>query len=604
MASPQDSQDPQTEPKFRLLLALRRFTTRDSRDRLWAALDMIDARPALKRALVFGVPALAIALVAGVLGYQRWAQSNSIRIARQWLDAGRLDRAAVAVQNALAAKPDLPASWRLASELAWRRGNRPASVEYAKKAAVVSRYQADDVLAWAEASILADDSAQARVALGFLDPETARTSPRALRLAGEIARREHRFADARDRFGEALRADKLAGTPSLAADEIPLGIVSLQTGVAADCARGRSLLAGWASDPRWGIDALRALVADAIARGEASDATRWAEALRLHPRCTLGDIPVCLEALSKYAPDRYRAVLGPLEDSSRSSPTGAAQLIGWLTQIGQGDEAVRWSLTLDRAAAGKPPIAPGIAEALRATRRWADLQAWIDKGGWGLDLRFLRLAYGFVAARQLGDEAKAQSAWQGLYADARSSAAHALFAGDSLYAWGYPKEATDLLWAAADRPDLAYQALGSLARAYQLKRDASGQCRVFDRLNVLRPADREIANNYAYFAALTGEGSQIRVERIAADNFAHDPSNVTYRSTYAFVLVWLGQAQKALTLMEPVSREWKSSAAVAFAYGSALAGLGRQSEAKEVFDSLDPRKLSPRELEWIRDSLR
>lgn len=576
----------------------------DSRQHLWALLDFLDARPVLKRTLLIGVPVLVVAAGFGAWGYQQWARTNSIRIARQWLDAGRLDRAGIAVQNALAAEPGLPDPWRLASELAWKKGSRPASAEYAKKAAVISRYQAGDVLAWAEASILSDDAAQAKEAEACLDPAFARASPRALRLAGEIARRGENPADAREKFHAALEADTKAGSKSLAVDEVPLGIVCLQTGSSDDRTRGQDLLARWASDPYWGAEALRALLADAVAHGERGAAARWAESLRAHPRCTLGDIPACLQALADSDPARYQAMLAPLEQRSRSSPAEAAQLLGWLTQIGQGAEAVRWGGSLDQAAARRPPIAPGFAEALRATRRWADLQAWVGQGDWGPKLGFLQWAYGMVAARQLGDEPKANSLWQTLYANGRSSADHALFAGDLMYAWGYPKEATALLWAAADRPDMAYQALGTLARLYQVRRDASGQCRAFARLNEMRPSDRDIANNYAYFAALTDGGSQTRIERIAEENYAHEPGNVTYLSTYAFVLVWEGKAPRALALMEPVAGGWRKSPAVAFAYGAALAGVGRKSEAKEVFDSLNPRGLGPQETGWIRAALR
>jgi hypothetical protein len=184
------------------------------------------------------------------------------------------------------------------------------------------------------------------------------------------------------------------------------------------------------------------------------------------------------------------------------------------------------------------------------------------------------------------------------------SPAHALFAGESLYAWGYPKEAVALLWLAADRPDLAFQALGSLARLYQVQRDAVGQYRAFGRLNAMRNDDRNIANNFAYFAALTDLGNQTQIERIAEDNFIHEPSDVFYRSTYAFVLVWLGQSTRAMTLMEPVSRDWRRSPVVAFAYGAALAGVGRKPEARQVFDSLGPRDLDPMEVDWIRSALR
>ena len=120
----------------------------------------------------------------------------------------------------------------------------------------------------------------------------------------------------------------------------------------------------------------------------------------------------------------------------------------------------------------------------------------------------------------------------------------------------------------------------------------------------MRPADRRIANNLAYFAAVTDLGSQALIRRIAEDNFTHEPGNVYYRSTYALVLVWSGEASRAMSVLEPVSRNWKDTPAVAFAYGATLAGLGRKSEAKEVFDSLKPGDLGPQEIEWIRSTLR
>ncbi|HXN34741.1 MAG TPA: hypothetical protein VN877_01125, partial [Opitutaceae bacterium] len=478
MPAPSEPPDPPPPPPGWAARSLRRLAAFDTRERLWALLDVLDARPALKWTVFIGVPAFVIAVGLGAWGYQHWARTNSIRIARQWLDADRLDRAAVAIQDALASEPGMPVSWRLASELAWREGNKVASVDYAKRAAVVSRYQADDVLAWGEASILSDDAAQAQEADTYLDP-AARESPRAQRLAGEIARRDRRFADARDRFQAALQADAKAGAKSLAVDEIPLGIACLQTGSDGDRALGKTLLAKWAPDPVRGVAAVRGLLADAVAHRDRAASARWAEELRMNPRFTLGDVPACLQALADSDPARYQAMLSPLEEKSRSSPTQAAQLLGWLTQIGQGAEAVRWGQSLDPAASRKPPIAPGIAEALRTTQRWADLQDWVGQGDWGRDVGFLEWAYGMLAARQLGDGPKADSLWRSLYADGRLYPAHALFAGDSLVAWGYPREAADLLWAAAERTDLAYQALGTLARLYQNQHDAEGQFRAF-----------------------------------------------------------------------------------------------------------------------------
>ena len=598
-----ESPDPQAPPPKKAPRQLTRLFTRDARDHLWAFLDLLDARPALKRLLLIGLPIFLVATGLGAWGYERWARTNSLRIARQWLDAGRLDRAAIAVRDALATEPALPASWRLASELAWRKGNRAAATDYAKKAALVSQYKSDDVLAWAEAAVLNDDIDQALEAESFLDP-ASQASARALRLAGEIARRGRHFEDARDKFQAALQADIAAGIASPAIDEIPLGIVCLQTGSAADEERGRALLQKWSANSNWGAEALRALLADAEARHDREAIARWGEALRIHPRCTLGDIPVCLKAFEESDPARYRVVLAQLEERSGGHPTEAAQLIGWLNQIDQGAEGVRWGESLGPGISRKPPVVQGVAEGLRKGRRWSDLADWVDHGEWGQEVGFLGWGYGLLAARQLGDESKAASLWQTLFDDGRASPAHALFLGDSLYSWGYPQDAAALLWSASERPDLSYQALGTLARLYQIQRDAVGEYRAFSRLNTIRPSDRRIANNFAYFAAVTSLGSQTQVQQIALDNFNNEPANIDFRSTYAFVLVWSGQASQAMTIMEPVSRDWKKSPAIAFAYGAALAGVGRKPEAKDVFDSLNARGLTPQEADWIRTALR
>jgi hypothetical protein len=598
-----ESTDPQAAPPKKASRPLSRLLSRDARDHLWAFLDLLDARPALKRLLLVGLPVFLVAAGVGVWGYERWARTNSLRIARQWLDAGRLDRAGIAVRDALASEPGMPASWHLASELAWRKGNRLAAADFAKKAALVSQYKPGDVLAWAEAAILNDDVEQAAEAESFLDA-SSQGSPRALRVAGEIARRARRFGEARGKFQAALEADTAAGLPSPAIDEIPLGIVSLQTGSASDEDRGRALLQKWSANANWGAEALRALLADAEARHDNDAIARWGEALRIHPRCTLGDIPVCLKAFEESDPARYRAVLAQLEGKSVAHPVEAAQLIGWLNEIGQSTEAVRWGQSLAAAISRKPPVLQGVAEGLRKTGRWAELADWVDRGEWGQEVGFLGWGYGFLAARQKGDEAKAASLWQTLFDDGRSSPAHALFLGDSLYGWGYPKDAAALLWSASERPDLAYQALGTLARLYQVQRDSVGEYRAFSRLNAMRPADRNIANNFAYFAAVTSLGGQSQVQKIAEDNFSHEPANVDFRSTYAFVLVWSGQASQALAIMEPVARDWKKSPAIAFAYAAALAGVGRKPEAKEIFDSLDPRGLTPQETDWIQAALR
>ena len=48
---------------------------RDGRERLWAFLDLLDARPALKKSLLIGVPVLVVAAGLGFWGYGHFAQT-------------------------------------------------------------------------------------------------------------------------------------------------------------------------------------------------------------------------------------------------------------------------------------------------------------------------------------------------------------------------------------------------------------------------------------------------------------------------------------------------------------------------------------------------
>ena len=57
-------------------------------------------------------------------------------------------------------------------------------------------------------------------------------------------------------------------------------------------------------------------------------------------------------------------------------------------------------------------------------------------------------------------------------------------------------EAEALWWRAAGQEGkIATEALGSLARHYQVQRDAEGQYRVFRQLNLLQPGNAAVGNN-------------------------------------------------------------------------------------------------------------
>lgn len=597
--------DNETRPPFgddaplpsRLWQRFTRAFSFDVRDRWWRLLDAIETRRALRWTLSAMLAATIFGVASWLWVYPWWMKRNAVSVARQWLAVGRLDYAAEAVKQAIVSAPENVDTWRLAAELARRQNDKVAAKEHSHHAATLAPNNIALATDWAADALLADAPEEAERALATLPVADAANSSAAHRIAGELARRRQQLTVARDHFENALRLDG-----PLAIDEVPLGIILLSARDPAERQRGLTLLKKWTADPTWGAESLRPLLNDAILHDDRAAMLAHAEALRAHPRCTFGDLPSCLLALSKTDATRFATVLAAMEKDHAADATNVATLIGWLNQIGRSADAVAWAQTLPATITHQPPAVVAVAEALRQSSRWTELDAWTETGDWGRSLDSLRIAYALQAARQLARDARAKDLWATLLARAPGNGASALFTADTIYHWGLREEAVALLWIAAEQPGVALTALGTLARHYQTQRDAEGQYRAFRQIYALRVEDAAIANNYAFFAALLGKDARV-VEKITRENLARHPGDLTFRATSAFVLTVQNHAEEALALLKPVASEAKNSAAVAFAYGLALAGAGQKSEARVLLASLDPRTLTTAEIALINRAL-
>ncbi|MFT3868629.1 MAG: hypothetical protein QM715_09030 [Nibricoccus sp.] len=578
-----------------LLTALRR---RDLREAWWTVLDAWEMRRPLRYAVYLSVAALAIGAILWFAAYPRWAQRNAIRMARQWIEAGKPEYAAETVLKALVRNSKQPELWSLAAELARLNRQKDLEVEYAHRAAQAAPGNSQYILEWASAALRAEMQDVAEQALSELSPDALARSPLAHRMLGEMRRRESDFAAAREHFELALKIDGPGPV-----NEIPLGLCLLADRDPAGHARGSDLLNHWTADPQWGATALRILLDDALRRGDREAMLRHALALKDHPQCTFGDMPVCLRALAFADGKKFDETLVQLQTKHRASSEAAAQLIGWLNQIGKSAEALAWLSSLPEKDLARPPLAQAKAESLRAHGDWTELQSWVALGAWGPELDFIRWAYGLLAARKLGDGKRAEELWNTLYGHALSNSVHAHFAGSLVYSWGFVKESEALWWRAAGQSGgVAYESLGSLARHYQVQRDAEGQYRVFNQLHSLRPQDDDVTNNFIFFATLTGKREQ-QAERLARDLMQRHPNQPTYTATYAYVLVANGRAAEALRLVEPLAAKLPRSSAIQFARGLALAGVGEKDKARPILRGLPPESLTTREVELIESTL-
>jgi Flp pilus assembly protein TadD len=568
------------------------------RDLWWRLLDFFEAHRAARIGLCLAAMAMVLGFVAWFWAYPAWERRNSVRIARKWLEAGQLRYAAEAAQRAAQLAPDDPEPWTIAAELARRGGQFEQAADYSRRAAELSANEPESVLAWAADALRAGRVEECNRALDLLPPAVAADSAHAQRLRGEIARRQLRLDDARGFFEAAAR---LEGPQAV--NEVPLGLILLNAADAAERRHGSELLIKWSTDADWGATALRTLLDDAILRQDRPGMLRWAEALRTHPRCTVGDMPRCLLALSQADPERYAGVLAQLQRDHAVSPQAAAQLLSWLNQIGRGSDAARWMKTLPPEGMNRPPLVVAGAEALRQSGDWRGLQDWCAHGDWGREAEFMRWTYGLIAARNLGEEARADELLLTLQGHAQLDGVHGHFAASMLYGWGWRREA-ESLWRLVAEQDgsIAVDALGSLARLYQVERNADGQYRAFRRLHLLRPTDAAIGNNFAFFAALTRREQQA-AEKVARANLEAEPGNDLYLATCAFTLLQQSRVGEALDLLRPKAAAASRIPALAFAYGLALAQSGNKAEARPLLASLPPDTLTTAEVDLITAAL-
>jgi len=547
-----------------------------------------------RRCVLLVALALALAQLGFAHGevaslYRRWRLNNTLLLGQKWLKAGRLERAADSVGQALALNPNRPEPWRLASQLAWRRAQKAQAFALAARAARVSGNRIDYVLAWAELALAGADLTEADHALATLAPEALRNSSRALRLSAELASRQGDGRTARDLLRATIALDHKVKSPDLRSDEAQLGTVLLSTGIGGDRRQGLELLGHCAeSKDVFGRFALRVLLADSVNEANSAATSRWAQALLDHPLCTMADTQSCLAAAGHADDATFRILFASIKAKLATSQLRSAELLQWLSQIGRTKEALAWARAVNSVDVTSPPLFVAVAETFRQACQWRELENWTGLSDWGSGVGLMQLAYRWIALSNLGAAEEAEAVLTKLKGDAPGKGSQALLVAQLLYTWGETDRSVDLLWSINNTPPVDIQASGMLIRHYQMRRDCAGLYRAFEAWRSLRPNDQTAAASCALFGSLSGAGDPPKWEAMAAESLRSDPSSEYFRCCYAVVMAVGGRAPEALAAVAPISSRWRKSHSIAFAYGLALAAADRKAEAREVLGSIDP----------------
>ncbi len=578
---------------------LSRINNFHLRDVWWRFLDFWDKRRWLRRTIYISITVGVICAGLWSWYYPQWLRKNSLKIARDWMAAGKLKNAADMVQKANELMPERPEPWQLASELARLGGQYTLAARYARRAVKLAPESSDAAMEWAAAALRAGLNEEAAEAFQYIPPEILMNSPFALRVHGELSRRNLKLETARGFFEAAIHIEG-----PLPINQVPLGLILIRFSDTKTRQYGLRMLAKWTSDSEWGPAALRALLQDALINNDESGMLKWGEILRAHPGFTVRDMPDYLQALAMADETKFQVVLKELEQDHAVTPEAAAVLLGWLNRIGRHADAVSWIQTLPTPAMQKPPLAMLAAEALRATASWPQLAAQTEEQEWGPEFNYIRWAFAMQAAKGMGQNDLVNELRKTLYNHTRLYGVHALFIASTLYSWNQYDDALNIWWQTSELGgDLAVQSLGALARHYQVWRDADGQYRVFRDLYFIKPHDVNISNNFAFFALLTNRDLRL-VDTITEENMIREPENENFAATRAFALLQANQTRTALALLQPLVNRDEPTPGVIFAYGLALAKEGQKEKARELLLGLPPESLTIQEVDLIKSKLR
>jgi tetratricopeptide (TPR) repeat protein len=355
--------------------AARLASALNPRERMGDFLNAFEENRGLRRKCFLLLAVVGCFVVAGFWWVPRWRENSSIAVAQQWLEAGKLDRAAEAVSEALRRAPHRVEAWQVAAEHARRAKLPQKTMNYLQQAASLKPDDPNLTLDWAAAAVAVGNFTEAHRAIAKLNPVVSASSARAERLVGEIARQRADLAEARRRFESAVRL----GGP-VAENEIPLGMTLLGSVVAADRRTGLALLTRWRDDSVWGVEALRPLLADALAQDERDRLSDLARALIAHPAREHSDTLNGLLALGKSDPAQFEITLREIQRAWEANPGHVAELMAWLSGTGRGAEAARWGDTLPRTMTAFPPVAVALADAMRVSKDWTALRNAVVEG--------------------------------------------------------------------------------------------------------------------------------------------------------------------------------------------------------------------------------
>lgn len=481
--------------------------------------------------------------------YAGWRESRLQKRASAMLQEGDLPGATAAARRMLEVRPNSLAAFQILAD-ATEKQNLPETVAWRAQIARVLRDNLDAQLNLASAALRFGQIDLASRALDNVAAED-RDKPAYHVVAGWLARAQGNEGGVEEHFAAAVRQE-----PANDLYQFNLGVLQIRSPDPEKYANAREQLERLSKVQGFRTGSIRALLNDALQRGDLERADRLAQDIQMTQQVTFGDLLLCLEFYHKLDEKKFAALLEKVKPIAARNRQDVASLVEWLNKAGLAPEALKWTDKLAPELTTSPPAAVAIAEAFAEQKNWSRLKRWTRSGSWG-DSEFLRLAYQSYAARnarQSGGDAEADALWHSadkLTVDHPEQEATLARLG---VRWSLTNEAKALWRRVAKYPPMRREALDALSRIARVANDLPELLQIAKQLHEASPRETALTANYARLALLLSPNTE-DAQRAAKEAYDAAPSDLNCAIAYAFSLYTVGRTSEGLEVLQKPPKE-------------------------------------------------
>ncbi len=538
--------------------------------------------------IAFSCTAILLAGYVGYRGYKVWKQKHLVSMARDFIAKSNGTNALLTLKQALLTNPRNLEATRMMADLA-AATRSPAVLVWRSRVVELDPNSTDDRLLLASTALGMQDLTTATNALNGVS-ETDRKTFSYQNLAGNVAARVNRLAEADQYFVEAARLQ-----PTNPAPRLSLAVLRLQGTNTQALAEARAILTRLRVDPMVGAQALRELVGDAIRQSRTNDAVALSRELVARTNSLFSDRLLRLDILLATRDREFKPTLASYQKDATNALGPIHDLATWqASRIGPA-EALGWLRTLPMAVQTNQAMALLTVECQLSSKDWRGAQTSLQGRNWG-ELEFLRHAMLARAMQGQNLATSAKTEWdQALkQASANKQPLLMLLRLCDASQWNWPNERGDILQTIITRFPSEKWAVGLLGQSLFAEGRTRSLLSLFTQQAKAAPADLSVKNNLAMTALLL-DAKELKPHDLAREAYEKSPTNGSYASTYALSLYLQQKPADALKLMQQIPPPELESPSIAGYYGLVLQATGDRAKAAKYFDIAFKGSLLPEE---------